>query len=83
MVCNGGAVMPSIFDAVNIGDETSAVAVIAGALAGALSGVSSTSPEDRRTVLDNNPIDIEGTGTRFCELIERRRAEGKENCNSF
>ena len=83
LVCNGGAVMPSIFDAVNIGDETSAVAVIAGALAGALSGVSSTSPEDRRTVLDNNPIDIEGTGTRFCELIERRRAEGKENCNSF
>lgn len=72
LVCNGGETMPSIFDAVNVGDETSAIATLAGALAGALLGAKSTRAEDRRTIQEKNPLDIEETGARFCELIQAR-----------
>ena len=79
LVCNGGETMPAIVDAVNAGDETSAIAAIVGALAGARAGLSSIPPEDRRTILENNPMDIEGTGVQFCALIEKRNRMGDIN----
>ena len=79
MVCSSGETMPAIVDAVNVGDETSAIAAIVGALAGARAGLSSIPPEDRRTILENNPMDIEGTGAQFCALIEKRNRMGDMN----
>ena len=79
LVCNGGETMPAIVDAVNVGDETSAIAAIVGALTGARAGLSSIRPEDRRTILENNSMDIEGTGAQFCALIEKRSRMGDMN----
>ena len=60
-------------------DETSAIAAIVGALTGARAGLSSIRPEDRRTILENNSMDIEGTGAQFCALIEKRSRMGDMN----
>jgi len=39
LIAHGGQVLPALYDAVNIGDETAAIASLVGALGGALQGV--------------------------------------------
>ena len=58
MIVNEGRVMDSIIDAVNIGDETCAIACVAGAVTGAFEGCSRIPGEYKMMIERENQIDI-------------------------
>lgn len=66
LVANQGRTMESIYDAVNIGDETSAIACIVGAIAGTFRGADSIPEEYLERIETENAVDL------------RRQAEGIE-----
>lgn len=66
LVANQGRAMESIYDAVNIGDETSAIACIVGAIAGTFRGADSILGEYLERIETENALDL------------RRQAEGIE-----
>lgn len=60
LVANQGRTMESIYDAVNIGDETSAIACIVGAIAGTFRGVDSIPEEYLNRIETENALDLRG-----------------------
>lgn len=66
LVANQGRTMESIYDAVNVGDETSAIACIVGAIAGTFRGADSIPGEYLERIETENALDL------------RRQAEGIE-----
>ena len=58
LIANQGKTMESIYDAVNIGDETCAIACIVGAIAGTLNGVESIPEEYLDFIEKTNGIDL-------------------------
>ncbi|OPX85865.1 MAG: ADP-ribosylglycohydrolase [Pelotomaculum sp. PtaB.Bin104] len=60
LVANGGNTMESIYGGVNIGNDTTAIATMLGAITGALHGVDSVKAESRQMVMEKNQLDIPG-----------------------
>ena len=60
--------MESIYDAVNIGDETSAIACITGAIAGAYHGVGSIKEGYLEIIERENKMDLKSQAERIEEL---------------
>lgn len=71
-IAHQGQTMPAIYDAVNIGDETSAIAAIVGALCGVLNGTSSICEGYLEIIETANEIDLQSQAKRICALIEDR-----------
>ena len=60
LIADGGDTMESIYDAVNIGDETSAVACITGAIAGAYNGADSITEGYLELIERENDMNLTG-----------------------
>lgn len=58
LIANQGNTMESIYDAVNVGDETSAIASIAGAIAGAYNGMDSITEGYLEIIEKENKVDL-------------------------
>lgn len=70
MIANGGKVMDTIIDAVNIGDETCATACVAGAVTGAYCG-SDQIPREYLTMIEReNQISIMGQAAELEKLCQ-------------
>jgi len=67
-----GDTMSSIYDAVNIGDETSAAASIVGAIAGAYNGAESIPAGYLEFVEERNHIDLKAQGERIRKIRSGR-----------
>lgn len=68
-IANNGKTIPSIYDGVNIGDETSAIASIVGALGGAYNGVTSITSGYEKIIKDKNNMDLEAMAKDICKNI--------------
>jgi ADP-ribosylglycohydrolase len=68
-IASQGETMPAIYDAVNIGDETSAIAAIAGALCGVKNGATSITDGYLDRIEAANNLDIRGQARQITELI--------------
>ena len=68
LIANQGNTMESIYDAVNIGDETSAIACITGAIAGAYHGVGSIKEGYLEIIERENKMDLKSQAERIEEL---------------
>lgn len=68
LIANAGDTMESIYDAVNIGDETSAVACITGAIAGAYNGVDSITEGYLELIERENDMNLTGQAERIESL---------------
>ena len=71
LVANQGDTMQSIYDAVNIGDETSAIACIVGAIAGTYHGVDSITEGYLEIIEKENNVDLQGQAEAIEELLKR------------
>lgn len=71
-IAHQGQTMPAIYDAVNMGDETSAIAAIVGALCGVLNGTSSICEGCLEIIESANKVDLQSQAKRICALIEKR-----------
>lgn len=70
-IAHQGQTMPAIYDAVNIGDETSAIAAIVGALCGVLNGKDSICQGYLEFIETANGIDLQGQAKSICALIKK------------
>lgn len=68
-IANNGNTMESIFGGVNIGDETSAIASINGALGGAYNGINSITTGYKEIIEEQNKINLDGMAGKICECI--------------
>lgn len=69
-VAHQGQTMQAIYDAVNIGDETSAIAALVGALGGVLNGVASICARYLELIETANDIDLKSQAERICALLD-------------
>lgn len=69
VIAHGGEAMPALYDAVNIGDETAAIASIVGALSGALHGIKAFKEEDITFINQANGFDLKAHAQEIWELI--------------
>ena len=67
-----GEMMQAIYDAVNIGDETSAIASIVGALCGALNGTKGIDLKYLELLEDVNNINIKSQAMRIYNYINNK-----------
>lgn len=70
-IAHQGQTMPAIFDAVNIGDETSAIAAVVGALCGVLNGKDDLCQGYLEHIEAVNAIDLQGQAKSICALLEK------------
>ncbi|MCF6463921.1 ADP-ribosylglycohydrolase family protein [Clostridium sp. Cult1] len=68
-IANNGETMESIYGGVNIGDETSAIASITGALGGTYNGVDSIIPGYQEIIEKQNEIDLSAMAEEICTYI--------------
>lgn len=68
-IAHQGQAMPAIYDGVNIGDETSAIAALVGALCGVLNGAGSICEGYLEVIEAANGIDLRSQAERICDLI--------------
>lgn len=68
IIANQGRTMDSIYDAVNIGDESSKIAMICGCITGVMNGVSSFNKRDMELVSLANSFDLEKTAKELYSL---------------
>jgi len=68
-----GNLQESILAAVNNGGDTDTIASIAGALSGALHGISQIPPEWSRTIEAVNHLDCESMADAFCSMVKDRQ----------
>lgn len=69
IIANDGKTMESIYDAVNIGDETSKIAMICGCITGVLNGLKSFNESDIEFVKKTNGIDLEKIASKIVDWI--------------
>ncbi|MGI6677649.1 MAG: ADP-ribosylglycohydrolase family protein [Dehalobacterium sp.] len=69
-IAHQGQTMSAIYDGVNIGDETSAIASIVGALCGVLKGKDGICPGNLELIEAANGIDLQDQAKRICALID-------------
>ncbi|SCG82879.1 putative protein yegU [Proteiniborus sp. DW1] len=70
-IANNGETMPSIYGGVNIGDETSAIATITGALSGACNGIDSIANGYQKIIEEKNEMDLSKLSEEICKYIEK------------
>ncbi|MGI6685799.1 MAG: ADP-ribosylglycohydrolase family protein [Bacillota bacterium] len=70
-IAHQGKTMPAIYDAVNIGDETSAIAAIVGALCGVLNGTADIPEGYLEFIEAENDIDLQAQAKSICALIQK------------
>ncbi|MGI6713340.1 MAG: ADP-ribosylglycohydrolase family protein [Bacillota bacterium] len=75
-IAHQGETMPAIYDAVNIGDETSAIATIVGALCGVLKGKDSICQGYLEFIEAANGIDLQSQAKSICALLEKEKSRG-------
>ncbi len=68
-IANNGQTMDSIYGGVNIGDETSAIASIAGALGGAYNGADSITSGYQEIIERQNEMDLSSMAEKICKHI--------------
>ncbi|MDO5689149.1 MAG: ADP-ribosylglycohydrolase family protein [Tissierellia bacterium] len=74
LIIRNGALMPAIYDAVNIGDETSAIATIVGAIGGAYQGDSTIPFELEESIQKQNHLQIDEL-VKIVEQLQRKWTE--------
>lgn len=72
-ITHQGQIMQAVYDAVNIGDETSAIAAIVGALCGVLNGTAGICEGYLEIIESANVIDLQAQAKSICALIEKGR----------
>lgn len=70
-IANNGNTMESIFGGVNIGDETSAIASIAGALGGTYNGVDSITSGYQKVIEEQNGMDLSDMSEKIFKYISK------------
>lgn len=71
-IANQGNTMESIYDAVNIGDETCAIACIAGAIAGTYNGADSITEGYLEIIEERNSVDLKKQAEAIEKIIAKR-----------